>query len=95
MSDTQTPVAATAVTVQKLNAIQLIEQELAGFFKQAEVAAKQAEQAVANVHAIQGAIQGTNLLLSKLKTAALEAETEAKKLVGDVEAGIHIVEEKL
>ena len=93
----QTPVV-NAVQV-KPNAIQLIEQELAGFFKQAELAAKQAEQAIANTHAIQGAIQGTQLLLAKLKAAAAEAEAEAKKLVGEVEGevkkGIALVEKEL
>ena len=84
------PVAATAAPVaapapaSKPNAIQLIEQELANFFKQAEVAAKNAEQAIANTHAIQGAIQATQHLLGKLKAEAVKAEAEATKLAGEV-----------
>ena len=95
MSDTPAtpavPVVATAsaaAPAPKLNAIQLIEQELVGFFKQRE-------QAIANVHAVDGAIQGAQRLLGILKAEAAkaeaevvklagEAETEAKKLVGDV-----------
>jgi len=93
MSTEQTPVAPVAATAApvatpaaKPTAIQLIEQELANFFKQAEVAAKNAEQAVANTHAVQGAIQATQHLLGKLKAEAAKAEAEAKKLAGEAEA---------
>ena len=78
-----TPVAATAAAVAtpapapKLTAIQIIEQELAGFFKQRE-------QAIANVHAVEGAIQAGQLLLSKLKAAASKAETEVETEVSKV-----------
>jgi ABC-type transporter Mla subunit MlaD len=92
----ETTVAAVA---PKPTAIQLIQAELANFFKQAEAAAKQAEQAVANVHAVQGAIQATQHLLAKLKAEAEKAEAEGKKLLDEAEAevkkGIAIVEEKL
>jgi hypothetical protein len=89
-------VTAVQVPAPKLTSIQLIEQELQNFFKQAEVAAKNAEQAFANTHAIQGAIQGAQHLLAKLKAAEAAAVTEAKKLAGEavseVEQGIHAVE---
>jgi hypothetical protein len=52
---------------QKLNAIQLIEQELVGFIKQRE-------QAIANVHAVDGAIQAARHLLDKLKAEVVKAE---------------------
>jgi hypothetical protein len=101
-----TPVASPAPVVNavqvpapKLTSIQLIEQELQNFFKQAEQAAKNAEQAVANVHAVQGAIQGAQHLLAKLKAAEAATVNEVKKLAGEavaeVEKGIHAVEEKL
>lgn len=96
MSDVQTPaptpVAATPAPAQKLTAIQIIEQEIANFIKQRE-------SAVANVHALEGAIQAGQHLLAKLKAAAVTAETEVKKLVGEAEAeiskGIAIVKEKI
>jgi hypothetical protein len=82
-----TPAAAPVVTPAvpvKLTAIQVIEQELSGFMKSAEVAAKQAEQAVANNHAVQGAIQGAQRLLARLREeeakAIAFAADEAKKL---------------
>lgn len=64
----------------KLTAIQLIEQELSGFIQQRE-------QAIANVHAVDGAIQGAQRLLAKLKQAAAEAEAEAKKAADAINAG--------
>jgi hypothetical protein len=80
---------AEGTPAQKLNAIQLIEQEVGNFIKQRE-------QAVANVHAVEGAIQAAQHLLAKLKAAAAAAEAEAKKLVGEAEAevskGIALVE---
>ena len=92
-------VNAVQVPAPKLTSIQLIEQELQNFFKQAEQAAKNAEQAVANVHAVQGAIQGAQHLLAKLKAAEAATVNEVKKLAGEavaeVEKGIHVVEEKL
>ena len=75
------PVAGTPTTEKKLNAIQLIEQELSTFFKQRE-------QAIANVHAVDGAIQATQHLLGKLKVEAAKAEAEAKKLLGEAETEV-------
>jgi hypothetical protein len=97
MSDAPVVVNAVQVPAPKLTSIQLIEQELQGFFKHAEAAAKQAEQAVANVHAIQGAIQGAQHLLAKLKAAEAAAATEAKNLTSEAETSaknaIHAVED--
>jgi len=80
MSETQAP---------KLNAIQVVEKELLGF-------RTQREQAVANVHAVDGAIQAAQHLLALLKVEAAKAETEVEKVVGAVESavktGIHVVE---
>ncbi len=108
---TDTPVVnAVQVSAPKLTSIQLIEEEIKSFYKQAEQAAKNAEQAVANVHAIQGAIQGAQHLLAKLKAAEQAAVTDAKKLSGEIATdlatlyggakgevvnGIHAVEDKL
>lgn len=103
----QIPNAGTASPAPKLNAIQLIEQELVNFFKQKEAAVKQAEQAIANTHAIDGAIQGAQHLLAKLRQAAAAAEAEVVKLATEAKAevekiatevedevkkGIHLVE---
>jgi nucleoside diphosphate kinase len=62
-----------------LTAIQILEQELVNFMKQRE-------QAVANVHAVEGAIQAAQHLIGKLKAEAAAAETEAKKLFDEAEA---------
>ena len=73
----------TPAPAPKLTAIQIIEQEIGNFFKQRE-------QALANVHAVDGAIQAGQHLLAKLKAEAAKAETfvetEAKKVVAAVEA---------
>jgi len=85
------PAAAGNVSAApvKLTAIQVIEQELQGWLKQSELAAKNAEQAIANNHAIQGAIQGAQQLLAKLKAeeakAMAFAKAEAEKAVTAVE----------
>jgi len=57
-----------------MSAIQTIEQELGTFFKQRE-------QAIANVHAVDGAIQAAQHLLIKLRA-------EEAKVVGAVEAEV-------
>ena len=102
MSDTPVTsvVAATAPQSAKpLTAIQLIEQEIGNFFKQRE-------QAIANVHAVDGAIQGAQALLAKLKAElvkaenfakaeAEKAEAEAKTLVGEAETEAKAVETKV
>jgi hypothetical protein len=66
----------------KLTAIQLIEQEVEGFVKQRL-------QALANVTAIEGAIQGAQYLLAKLKAEEAKAvnfvETEVEKGIALVE----------
>lgn len=71
------PVAGAPAPAQKLNAIQIIEQEIGGFLRQRE-------QAVANVHAVEGAIQAGQHLLAKLKAAAAKAEAEVNKVVTEV-----------
>lgn len=89
MSDTP----ATQVA-PKLNAIQIIEQEVAGFIKQRE-------QAIANVHAVEGAIQAAQHLLGRLKAEAAKAEaavaTEVQEVVTEVgtaveKAGAKVIE---
>ena len=82
--------AAAAAPAKPLTAIQVIEQEIFGYFKQKE-------QMIANVHAIDGAIQSGQALLAKLKAEeakgeawakaeAEKVEAEAKKVAGEVEA---------
>ena len=82
-------VGTPATAARPLTAIELIEQELANFFRQRE-------QAIANVHAVDGAIQSTQHLLAKLKAEVVKGEAwvkaeaerveaEAKKLAGEVE----------
>ena len=68
------PVAGTPVSAPKLNAIQIIEQEVGNFIKQRE-------QAVANVHAVEGAIQAAQHLVAKLKAEAAKAEGEVEKVI--------------
>ena len=79
MSTPSSPVVATAAAAPapKLNSIQLIEQEIGNFFKQKE-------QAIANLHALDGAIQAAQHLVAVLKTAAAKAEAEAVKIAGEV-----------
>lgn len=68
---------------QRPTAIQLIEQEIASFVKQRE-------QAIANVHALEGAIQASQLFLAKFQAEAAKAVAEAKKLLD--EAGTEVKE---
>jgi hypothetical protein len=76
----------------KLSAIQMIEQEIGQFFKQRE-------QAIANVHAVDGAIQAYQQLLAKLRAEAVKAEAEVVKIVHEAESEvgkvIEMVKEKL
>ena len=78
------------VAKKPLNAIQVIEQQIVTYFQQKE-------QAIANVHALDGAIQASQQMLAKLKAIEAEAkklateavtavETEATKAVAGVEA---------
>lgn len=84
VTGTPVPVATAPAPVApapKLNAIQLIEQEIGNFIKQRE-------QAIANVHAVEGAIQAAQFLLGKLKAEAAKAEGEVKTLVTDAKAEV-------
>lgn len=76
---TEAPVATPAPV--KLNAIQVIEQKLVEFIKQRE-------QAIANVHAVEGAIQGAQNILATFRAEAAKAEAEVKKLAGEAEAEV-------
>ena len=82
---------APAAPAKALTAIEVIEKEIVNFFRQKE-------QAVANIHAVDGAIQGAQHLLAKLKAEAVKAEAfakaEAEKVEAEVVKGIHAVEAK-
>lgn len=80
------PTPAPAAPPARLNAIQLIEHEIADFIRQRE-------QAIANVHAIDGAIQGSQRILAKLREAAALAEAEAKKLLGEAKTDVKDAEQ--
>ncbi len=71
-------VAAQQAAPKKLNAIQIVEQEIGNFIRQRE-------QAIANVHAVEGAIQAAQRLLKLLQDEAAKAEAEGKKLLADAE----------
>jgi hypothetical protein len=58
--------AAAAAPAPKKNAIQILEEEMVAYIRQRE-------QVIANVHALDGAIQATQGLLSKLRAAAAKA----------------------
>ena|SRR5579863_1075262 len=78
------PVPATP-SPKKLNALETIEQDIANFFKQRE-------EAIARVHAIDGAIQASQHLLGRLKANLEEA---AKDVKAEVEKGIALVKKEL
>jgi len=96
-----TPAPAPAAAPEKpLTAIQIVEQQIMNFIQQRE-------KAIANVHAIEGALQSAQHLLGVFRAeeakakAAVEAaahavKAEAEKIVATVEAGvekgIHAVE---
>ena len=86
------PGAGTPAAAKPLTAIELVEQELGNFFRQRE-------QAIANVHAVDGAIQSTQHLLAKLKAEVVKAEAwvkaEAEKAEAEVIKDIHAVEKAL
>lgn len=73
---------AAAAPAKPRTAIQVIEQELAGYFKQRE-------EAIARVHAIDGAIQSGQHILMALKAEAAKGitlvEKGAKAVVAEVE----------
>ena len=86
---------AAAAPAKPRTAIQVIEQELTGYFKQRE-------EAIARVHAIDGAIQSAQHILMALKAEAAKgialvqagakavvAETE--KIAGEVETAVETV----
>ena len=79
----ETPVAPVAAA-PKLNAIQVIEQQIKVFFQQKE-------QAIANVHALEGAIQASQQMLATLKSI----EAEAKKLATEAVTKVETVAEKV
>ena len=97
MSDPQAPVTQTAAApvaapAKPLNAIQLVEQDIVRYIQTKEQAVKQYEQALANVHAVDGAIQATQNLLQRLKAEAAKAvtavKTEAVKVETDVKSDV-------
>ena len=86
---------AAAAPAKPRTAIQIIEQEIVGYFKQRE-------EAIARVHAIDGAIQSAQHILMALKAEAAKgialvekgakavvAETE--KIAGEVETAVETV----
>lgn len=86
----ETPVAPVAqaqapAAAPKLNAIQLAEQALFEYIQQRE-------KAIANVHAIEGAIQAAQQLIGKLKAAEAEAVAAAKKLASEAVSAVEKVE---
>jgi hypothetical protein len=87
--DTQAAAPAPRPAAPKLNAIQILEQELVSFFKQRE-------QAVANLNAVEGAIQAAQHLLARLRAEAAKAETfvaaEAARAVEIVRDAVNTVE---
>jgi hypothetical protein len=90
-----TPAVVSPISTKpaaKLNALQMIEQELANFFRQRE-------QAIANVHAVDGAIQATQHLVAKLKAEVEKGEAlakaEAEKVVGEAAADVAAVASKV
>lgn len=90
---------AAAAPAKPRTAIQVIEQELAGYFKQRE-------EAIARVHAIDGAIQSAQHLLMALKaeaakgialvqTGAKAVVAEAEKIAGEVKTEAVAVADKV
>jgi DNA repair ATPase RecN len=77
--------AVPAAPAKPLTAIERIEAEIAGWVKQHE-------QAVANVHAVEGAIQGGQRLLAMLKAEEAKAIAEAKKVGADITAEAQKIE---
>lgn len=79
MSTPPNAVAVQQSPAKPLNGIQLIEQEIVNFLKQRETA-------IANVHAVEGAIQAAQHLLAKLRAAEQEAVKAAEAAAKHVEA---------
>ena len=64
-----------------LTAIQIVERQIQGFIQQHE-------KAIANVHAIEGAIQATQHLLGQLKQEEVKAFAAAKRVIGATEDAV-------
>ena len=75
-----TPTAAPAPV--KKSAIELIEEDIVSYLRQKE-------QAIFNLHLVEGAIQGARSLITRLKAEAAKAEVESKKIGAEVE---HVAE---
>ena len=85
---------AAAAPAKPRTAIQVIEQELTGYFKQRE-------EAIARVHAIDGAIQSAQHILMALKAEAAKGIDDLKKwaqpvprsenIAGEVETAVETV----
>ena len=80
--------AQPAAAKKPLNALQICEQQIKVFFQQKE-------QAIANVHAIEGAIQAAQHLVGKLKAEAAKVETVVDAAVKAVKAEAEKVENKV
>lgn len=68
------PAVAAAAPAPAKNALQIVEEQIVAFIQQRE-------KAIANVHAIEGALQASQHLLGVLKAEALKAEAAAKAAV--------------
>ena len=85
---------AAAAPAKPRTAIQIIEQEIVGYFKQRE-------EAIARVHAIDGAIQSAQHILMALKAEAAKGIDDLKKwaqpvprsenIAGEVETAVETV----
>ena len=75
MSEAQATPTFTAPAKQP-NAIQMLEAELVSFVRQKE-------QTISNLHVIDGAIQATQLLITKFKAEVAKVEAEAQKLANE------------
>ena len=64
-----------------MSPIEIIEAELATFIRGKE-------QAIANLHAFDGAIQAIQTVVAKLKAEASKAESEVKTVAGEAEGKV-------
>ncbi len=71
-----TPAPTPIAPAKPLTAIQIIEAEVMNYIRQREAA-------IVNLHAVDGAIQGAQQILAKLKAEAARAEAETKKILTD------------
>jgi hypothetical protein len=77
--------AQPAAQAAPSSAIQQVEQEILTFFQQRE-------QAIARLHAVEGAIQAGQHILAKLKAGEAVAVAEAKKLIGEAKPEVEKIE---